>query len=264
MVCSGVGTLLIGALVAFQVGDSRGLAPAEVQTLVALFERAIGDRVGDPPVVFPERRTRTCGDAAQCLERLRAQSGADEVVLMRAAGAPTRVRLIVELAVAGRRTAVDLPRDTQTWGPIIRGLVEGLIPKSGPPPPPAIPSASTGDAAPPVPPAVPDTRVGPGPPAAELTASAPEDAAPVWPWLSASGGVLAGAAAAVLYALATSEYDDYQSVFETRGYRDEALLKSANGLAAASIGLGTTTIVAGALAVYGFVADSDDEDLRSD
>ena len=244
----GVGVLLLGATVAIQVEKSRGVSTDEVLALLDALGKAVEARTGEPPVVSADTEAWACPKIADCVERLQAETGAEEILLVRVVGVSKRVRLVVERISGFKRQEIDLSRQRASWAPVVGGVVDALLP----PPAPEAEAKLEPTASPPA---------GPAPPALAATATAAPavTSSSVWPWFTAGGGVLAGAAAGVAYAVAAGEHDTYMTEFERTGERDEGLVDGANQLAGVAIGLGSAALVAGVVSAYGWLTEDGDD-----
>lgn len=180
----GLGALLTQAPVVVHLQVAENVAEVEAKRIVERFAEASRVASGLEVQVY---EGWACGDQEDCAQKLRAQTGASQIVLLRLFGGITTIGLVAELDGRSERASLDIEVSEERSGAIARLVKMFWREPAVRKPPPELPKVQ-------------ETP----PPRAIVEPPKIEESSSVGPWVILGSGLALGAASAVLWATAAS------------------------------------------------------------
>jgi hypothetical protein len=124
---------LLGSGVGVHLEEIGELPLEEGSELARELGRAVERRTGEH-FVLDDPLWPPCQSADRCLAAIRDRTRANDLVLVKVYGAPTKIRLIAERlelgAISGQRVELNVPRAREQWTPTLDEAALALFPKA--------------------------------------------------------------------------------------------------------------------------------------
>jgi hypothetical protein len=114
--------------------DAQGLSADIAQELARGIAKSVEELTGASAVVDDQLWEGECTKPDRCAADIRARTGTEQVVLLKAYAAATRLRLVADLSDIDSKVVhtvqADLGREPETWPGTLRGFAQILFPLS--------------------------------------------------------------------------------------------------------------------------------------